>query len=269
MRITFVLPTVGMSGGIRVVAIYASALAARGHTVVLVSPPPQVPPFRRRISSLLKGGGWPRGETSNASHLDGGGLDHRVLERWRPVVDADAPDADVVIATWWETAEWVAALGPRKGAKAYFIQHHEVFPYLPVARCHATYRLPLHKIVIARWLADVMRERYGDACVDLVSNSVDFRQFFSVVRGKQTMPTAGFLYSSVAFKGVDVTLAALDAVRRKLPNLKVLCFGSEHPCADLPLPDYVQFSFFAAAGPDQASLCTMRRVDHREPQRRL
>lgn len=29
MRITFILPTVNMSGGVRVVAIYAKALAAR------------------------------------------------------------------------------------------------------------------------------------------------------------------------------------------------------------------------------------------------
>ena len=43
----------------------------------------------------------------------------------------------VVIATWWETAEWVAGLSPRKGAKAYFLQHHEVHPGQPVDRVRA------------------------------------------------------------------------------------------------------------------------------------
>src|SRR5258708_7700472 len=149
MKITFVLPDVDMSGGIRVVVIYAKALAARGHNVVLVSPPPRAPAFKLRVKSLLKGDGWPR--AASTSHLDGSGLDYRMIERWRAVTDADIPDADVVVATWWETAEWVARLSPQKGTKAYFIQHHEVFDYLPVERVKATWRLPLRKITISKW----------------------------------------------------------------------------------------------------------------------
>jgi glycosyltransferase involved in cell wall biosynthesis len=166
-----------------------------------------------------------------------------VLERWRPVVNDDVPDADVVIATWWETAEWVSALGPSKGAKVYFIQHHEIFPYLPVVRCHATYRLPLHKIVVAQWLREIMKAQYADDVVDVVPNSVDRNQFFASVRGKQSAPTVGFLYSTVHFKGLDVSLAALRSVREHIPNLRIICFGAELPRPDLPLPEGTTFSF--------------------------
>ena len=114
MRITFVLPTVAMSGGIRVVSIYAKLLSAKGHEVVLVSPPPAVPSLRRKAGALLKGRGWPKTPDTPRSHLDGGKLDHRVLDKWRPVMDSDVPDADVIIATWWETAEWVSRLGNNK-----------------------------------------------------------------------------------------------------------------------------------------------------------
>src|SRR4051812_3508957 len=107
MRITFVLPTVSMRGGTKVVAIYANALAVMGHTVTLVSPPPPAISVRSRIKSFLSGTGWRVVRWTSASHLDGSGLDHRVLERWRAVTDADVPDADAVVATWWETAEWV------------------------------------------------------------------------------------------------------------------------------------------------------------------
>ncbi|MFZ3585099.1 hypothetical protein ACOI1H_23630, partial [Loktanella sp. DJP18] len=34
----------------------------------------------------------------------------------------DLPDSDVIIATWWETAEWVAALPSIKGRKFYLLQ---------------------------------------------------------------------------------------------------------------------------------------------------
>lgn len=243
MKITFVLPTANLSGGFKVVVIYATALARMGHLVRLVSPPPRAVPFRRKFKSFLSGNGWPEDPPPPRSHLDGSGLHHRVLDRWRPVTDDDVPDADIVIATWWETAEWVNALSPNKGAKVYFIQHHEVFPHLPVSRCHATYRLPMHKIVISRWLKEVMSTQYGDDIVDVVPNSVDRTQFFSPVRGKQSAPTVGFLYATVPFKGLDVALAAIKVVRERIANLRLISFGSEHPNAALPLPEGTKFSF--------------------------
>src|SRR5258706_13882775 len=108
MKITFLLPSVNMSGGIRVVAIYAKSLADRGHTVTLVSVPRA---STRKLHHIQKVFGM-RGPQK--SHLDGLGLDHRVLNQARPLVDADLPDADVVIATWWETAEWMARLSSAK-----------------------------------------------------------------------------------------------------------------------------------------------------------
>lgn len=242
MRITFILPIVNMSGGIKVPAIYARALAAKNHTVTLISPPPATMPVRRKIKSLLSGKGWPQNPRAFESHLDGTGLDHLILNRFRPVTDSDVPDADIVIATWWETAEWVHALAPSKGTKVYFIQGHEIFPNLPVERCHATYRLPLHKIVVSQWLKNIMQNQYGDTDVNLVPNGVDHAQFFAPVRGKQAMPTLGFLYSTSFAKGFDIALEAIDKVRSKIPELRLLSFGSMPPTAALPLPPSTEFS---------------------------
>ena len=234
MRINFILPTVNMSGGIRVVAIYARMLKQRGHHVTLISPPPAKRRVRltHRLGELI-GTRQPTRVRSTKSHLDGLALDHRVLETWRPVIDGDVPDADIVIATWWETAEWVAALSASKGAKIYLVQHHEVFSWLPQDRSSATYRLPLRKVVVARWLSRVMAEEYGDTTVDVVHNSVDHEQFFAPPRSKQSRPTVGFLYSGVPFKGVDVTLRAVHRLLDALPDLRVLSFGNEHPPADV------------------------------------
>ena len=240
LRITFVAPPAGMGGGIRVIAMYAKLLAEQGHSVVVVSQPAAPISLKQKFKSLLKQQGWPVRKPLT-SHLDGLGLDHRVLAAHRPVTDSDVPDADVVIATWWETAEWVNALSARKGAKVYFIQHHEVFDYLPVERCRATYRLPLHKIVIAKWLASLMLDEYGDTAVDLVSNSVDHKQCFAPSRGKQVRPTLGFLYQDVPFKGIDVALAGIRLLREKYPELRVLCFGSNAPADLAAHADLVEF----------------------------
>lgn len=244
MKITFVIETPGMAGGVKVVAIYAEALARRGHSVVIVSTPPRAIPVRRKLGSLLKGRGWPSAATRRVSYFDDSPVDLRTLDRWRPVADEDVPDADVVIATWWETAEWVHALSPRKGAKVYFVQHHEVFPHLPVSRVQATYRLPLHKIVVARWLEEVMREQYGDAHVDVVPNSVDRQQFFAPPRGKQAVPTVGFVYSTTALKGTEVVLRALRLLERR--PLRIVSFGSEPPTPELPLPRGTEFTLLPA-----------------------
>jgi len=229
-----------MAGGTRVMVIYAQQLMRMGHTVCIISPPPPATPLIRKVQAWLTQKSW---SPHRESHIDGSGVNHHILDRWRPITDDDVPDGDVVIATWWETAEWVNALSPGKGAKVYFIQHHETFPHLPLARCHATYRLPLHKIVVARWLKEVMRTQYGDDVVDLVPNSVDRSQFFSAPRGKQTIPTIGLMYSTAPFKGMDVSRAALRIVRERIPELRIIAFGSMFPRFELPLPEGAEFFY--------------------------
>jgi glycosyltransferase involved in cell wall biosynthesis len=248
MRITFVLPTVNMTGGIRVVAIYAKALAEKGHDVALVSPAPRPISFRQKIKSFLSGKGWPAESGKMESHLDGLNLNHKQLDNWRAPKDVDVPDADVIVATWWETAEWVVNLSARKGAKVYFIQHYEIHPYLPVDRCKATYRLPMHKIVIARWLKNIMENEYEDSQMDLVPNSVDHSLFFASDRGKQLVPTVGFLYSKSSYKGVDVTLQVIALLRQRFPDLRVISFGSAKP--DWDNENGIEFSY----SPPQESL---------------
>lgn len=232
VRITFVLPK-SASGGTLVIKTYARFLAGRGHRVVLVSPPePERRPWlswtRRLLSPKLC-----------QSTIDDHGIEHRVLERSRPIVDADVPDADVVIATWWETAEWVSVLSDSRGRKCHFVQGYEVYPWLPQQRARAVYRLPLRRIVISQWLADIIRSSYGDGSAVLVLNGVDHDEFHAVSRSKQKRPTVGFLYSEVPFKNLDASLVMLESLKTRLPDLRVLTFGFESP--GRRLPSYVEF----------------------------
>src|SRR5262245_20851968 len=120
MRITFVLNHVNLNGGIRVIAIFAERLKARGHTVTVVARPRPVASLKDKVKSAIKGNGWPIDPNTLPDHFDNVDVDLRVIEARRPITDRDVPDADVVIATWWETAPWVANLSPSKGAKVYF-----------------------------------------------------------------------------------------------------------------------------------------------------
>jgi glycosyltransferase involved in cell wall biosynthesis len=238
MRITFVLPPVDLSGGVRVVAVYAERLKRRGHDVVVVSQPHRQPTWREWLRNKVRNVPYPAEARPGPSHLDEVDVEHHVLDDPRPVTAQDVPDADVVIATWWETAEWVAALPESKGAKAYFLQHHEVFPGLPGDRVNATWRLPMHKICVARWLVELARHQFGDPNATLVPNAVDLDLFHAPPRGKQATPTVGVMYSTAGFKGCDVSLAAFNLARQRVPRLRLVSFGTAaRPAPQLPLPE--------------------------------
>lgn len=239
MKIVFLLPTVGYSGGIRVVAIYAQWLASAGHDVVLVSQAGKAPSLKQRVKNMLRGRGWEKYRPVPASHLDGLNLEHRVISSGKIPGVADVPCADVLISTWWETAEWAAELPPDRGARVYFIQHNEVFEFVPRERCEATYRLPFHKVVIARWLQELMENVYGDASVDLVPNGVDHALFYAPARRKNIIPTVGMLYHEAPFKGTDVAIKSVAKLKTRYPNLGAIAFCGKPPSGLYFLPEYI------------------------------
>ncbi|HEY9609474.1 glycosyltransferase family 4 protein [Allocoleopsis sp.] len=227
MKITFVKAGgFNLSGGDRVIAMYAKHLKDRGHEVLVLATPPDHPSLFDQLRGLLKGEKLRLKKKKLASHFDNLDIQCQVIDRIRPITDADLPDADVVIATWWETAEWVANLSQAKGAKVYYIQHHEVFEYLPIQRVAATYSLPMHKITVSQWLIDVMRTQYGDHNVSLVLPSVDPEQFCSPPRTKQSIPTVGLIYSTASWKGSDICLKAFSLAKKKVPNLRLVAIGN-------------------------------------------
>lgn len=223
--------------------MYANHLQQRGHKVTVVSAATNKPKLVWQAKSVLKGKGLIQPPAKQLSHFDEVEFDCRSINRFGPVTDADVPDADVVIATWWETAEWVAKLSQSKGAKAYLIQHYEIFDYMPKERVKRTWSLPLHKIVIAQWLADLALQEYGDNHVSCVPNGVDTEQFHAIPRNKQSVPTIGMMYAEPYWKGCDISLKAFSLAAEKIPNLRLVAFGHCPPLAHLPLPagaEYVQ-----------------------------
>ena len=241
MRITFLSPVPNLSGGIRAIAAHADGLARLGHDVTIVAVGPKPVPLRRKVKSVILGRGWPDPGGVRPSHFDAGSAARIVrLSHGGPIVAREVPDADVVIASWWETAEWMHALPPAKGTKVYFVQHDEtIFDGQPAARVDATYRWPMAKICVARWLADLMASRYGEADVPVVPCGIDHGTFAAPPRGKQARPTVGFMYSSTRFKATEVAVAAIERARAEVPDLRVVAFGEK--TTGVTLPRYVEY----------------------------
>ena len=252
MRISFVLPEANLSGGTRAIAMHVRNLRLRGHQVTVISSTPPVPSLRERFRSFKRGEGWRRDPGPPGGHLKAMGLEYTQLPRHRAVVDADLPEADAVIATWWETAEWVAALSPSRGVKFHFVQGNETWGG-PLDRVTAAYRLPLRKIVVSSWLDGVMRRDYGQDPVATVLNGVDLREFGGPPRGKQPTFTVGFTYSTQSIKGSDVAIRACQLAAQDLPGLRLVVMSHAPVTRELPLPPGAEFTL-RARGPTVRAL---------------
>ena len=237
LRINLVLPALSMAGGFRVLAIYAERLVRRGHTVTVISGSRPMP-WERTVKGLLRGRGFQRVIPPNKSHFDGlTGIDHRVIRKARPIVDADVPDGDVVVASYFTTAYWVNDLSPAKGAKAYLVQHDERHVGGTHDEVVPTWHLPLYKVLVAQWLEPLLREHGVDHEMTVVPNAVEGSLFHAPPRGKRERPTVGLMYSDAHFKGADIALEAFRKARERVPELQLVAFGREAELPGLPLPE--------------------------------
>ena len=220
----------------RAILTYADRLAARGHAVTLVVP------ARSRLRAA-----WRNARGAGPDWVAG----FRPRVRWVPRWDAAAlPDADVTLATAWQSAPVVAAAPARCGAKFYLIQHYESLYHGEPDVVDATYRLPLRRIVISTWLADVMRERFG-ADSEMLVTPVDRTLFRRVdVQPPTPRPRVLMLHHDYAWKGVADGLEAVRRVRAQGPTLTLVGFGVKAPRAPLPYDEF-------HANPPQDALATL------------
>lgn len=251
MKISFVLPSNSQSGGMRVIGIFAAGLRARGHEVFLLSQPYRAPTLREQARALLRWGRLKK-HRRPGPFLDALSDVHRVLERQRPVTNADLPDADVVVATWWRTAHMVAGLDAAKGAKVYFMQDYgargqEMEKLVP------TWELPLTFITLTQALRGQILDVNPDADVTIVQNAADLERFTSPPRECPARPTFGVVYRPQASKGIDMALAAL-ATAKAAPSLRLLAFGS---APDFPEAGNQPFEVSYHPRPDDAGLSAL------------
>lgn len=246
MRITFLLPADNLTGGNRVVAIYAQKLMAQGHQVLVVTCAPDRLSLREKLRALRRRD-WQRlrdDSKRQAGHIELSGVPHKVLDRPRAISAADIPDADYIVATWWETAVWMHDMPPGKGRKVHLIQGYEVWlAPQATAQVHAALQLPNLKIAISSDLKQTIEEKLGDLGITVISNAVELTQFNAPVRSKQDTPTVGFVYAIAAIKGADICARACELARQQFPQLKVVAFGADQPSSQVPLPSGTEFFY--------------------------
>lgn len=245
MKIMFVLPGSGHApvGGFKVVYEYANRLAERGHDVVLVHPAL----LRRDTRWYVYPKKWMRfaQRRLNRSYRPDTwyALSDLVDVRWVfSPAQTKVPKSDVVIATAWQTAEWVMRYPRNRGRKFYLVQDYEHFmagDERQRRRMRATYAAGMCNLAISPAVADMVAASGGKVHAYL-PNGIDFR-VFTLSRAIDDVKRCwvGFPARPEPFKGTEDAVSVLTRVRQRLgPTLQVWAFGGRKPKC---IPDWVTY----------------------------
>ena len=238
MKIVFILPQEGTQpiGGFKVVYEYANRLAKRGNQIHILHLASAMPKgARRRPREKLRAfrylpfairGNWKPGKWFQ--------LDPAVKISWIPWLSKIfMPEADAYIATWWATAEHLNSIRNLSGKRFYFIQGLETWSG-PPEQVMATWKMPLEKIVIARWLEKIAAD-IGERS-HYIPNGLDFAKFGCDVPPelRDGERIAMLFNSQFKRKGSAEGLAAACKLKDKYPNLKADFFGIYERPAKMP-----------------------------------
>jgi glycosyltransferase involved in cell wall biosynthesis len=140
--------------------------------------------------------------------------------------EKNIPDGDIIIATAWETAEWVTTFSKVKGKKVYYIQHYETWSG-PKERVDATWQLPIAKIVIARWLKELGEREFNAKIIGPLFNPVDTNLFYPEGKRVHRGLRVGMLHHPAKWKGLEDGLEAFRIAREAVPSLKLVMISAQ------------------------------------------
>lgn len=234
-KITFLLPGTGHTpiGGFKIVYEYANRLSQLGYEVSIVHAASvgMHESLRKKCRSALKYIYWKlRGGPAPADWFQ---IDPSVKVLWTlSLAERYIPDGDFIIATWWATAEQVIHYSGQKGKPFYLIQHLETWSG-PTDEVYATWKMPLQKIVISRWLKDIA-DRLAETSL-YIPNGLDFEKFgLDVPLQSRNNSQCMMLYSALDWKGSFDGLKAFSIARENMPSLEVNIFGVSNAPNNLP-----------------------------------
>jgi glycosyltransferase involved in cell wall biosynthesis len=228
MKINFVLPFYPWNpvGGFRVVYEYANRLSARGHEISIfhaIKLRQTVPDkgFNRILQQLY----YIRCAYTRPK-LTWQYIDPRIRMFYVPDLTANyIRDGDIVVATAWQTAEYLWEYPKSKGRKFYLIQGYEIWAGSK-ERVDATWLLPIHKVVIASWLYELGRAMGIDGQVMMhIPNGIDHDKYRLVNSIKTRRKRVAMMYSSIDWKGAPDGVEALEIAKASHSNLEAVLFG--------------------------------------------
>ncbi len=225
MRITFIAPHVKPAGGPRAFLAYADRLARRGHEVTVVIPVSGS--FRRLIGELLvKKPKWLSDFSAKLKRVD------------PKYPEESIPDADIIVATAWQTIPAIQSYSAAKGKKFYFVQHYESLYHGKAEVVDPLVALPFQKITISSWLQGILKEKFNQSS-DLIVTPVDLDLFHYIPDERKPGPLRICLLDHTAeWKGTAKGAEAFAKVHEQFPDTRLVLFGVRRSVTNIPHDEY-------------------------------
>jgi len=239
MKITFILPTIGISGGVKAVFEFANYLHIRGHNVSVVYP--LIPMgsrgkcynFKNLIYEIMVA----IKRLTQGNRVEWFNLKANLI-RTPTLSEKFIPDADIVVATWWETAYYVNTYRNNKGKKFYLVQHYEIWGG-PKEEVDKTYKLGLHNIVNSTWLKNILQNKLSAKVESLILHAPDLEDFYFENKNRNSNVIRILApYRTQEWKGAEDGIKAFEIVKRKFTKTQFVMFG---PYKGQDVPKYVEF----------------------------
>lgn len=214
MKINFLTPHLRIAGGVRILLMYASLLAQRGHDVHIYVR--STNRFRRTVANLLQIGGpdW-------IKDLHGA----KVI-RVDQFSEDTLCDADILVSTTFDNTLQAERFSERKGKKVYLLQHDEGLYHGDRNKADEAYRVKSTKVVVSSWLRDVLQDR-AQTDGTLLLNPIDHHQFFEVpgLRNTDGEIRVLLLVHTYDWKGTAEGIEIVQRLKKRYPNLRLDLFG--------------------------------------------
>lgn len=240
MRITFILPYFSWNpvGGYIVVFEYANRLAKRGNKVSIIMPylmPKRYRYYDNLYLSLRRRIAEVRDIIIRPKKVRWFKLDQNVRVLTPPYLNEDIlAESDVIVATAWNTAEFLIDSKVEKRKKNYLIQHYEIWSG-PKERVDKTWRSELKKIVISKWLYKLGLDMgVPKDQIFYVPNAID-HDIFRIQKPIETRPRRICMnYSKTKFKGSIYGIQALEIVKKEIRDISAVLFGVAFKGREVP-----------------------------------
>jgi glycosyltransferase involved in cell wall biosynthesis len=229
MKIAFILPGRGSSGGVRCISLVGKYLRDRHHLVRLFYRKPQRD--LRDWARVIQGTMFYRSAPDWIRQFDG------PVHAFEDLCQFEFDPDEILVAVGMAECAQLGLLASLPNPKVQYL--HGSTPSAP-QQVDKALSLSFPKIVVASYLKDLVESRgRGRDVLAVIHNGVDLNDYFPSVPESQR-DGVGTIFASDPVKGPETILRALDRLAQVRREVPVRVFSTERRPKQIPASNYVR-----------------------------
>jgi len=212
MKIVFILPGPGRSGGVKATVVAANYLLNGGHNVRILYRKP-----KKSLRQIYHSTVFPITHTGNYDWLQE--FKGRV-DGFKEISDCWFDKNEIIVGAGMWSSSQLTRLGSISNSKLQYLHgEHIVNP----KETEKVLKLPLPKIVVSSFLKPLV-ESYGGKVLGIIPNGIDQQEYFNSLNDSDK-DGIGTIYASHISKDPGTVLAVLEEISRQRPQVPIRVFG--------------------------------------------